>query len=84
MLETDCYGDVEILNRDWFSIINYHNYMGNDLPLTAVIGIVTFKDEYNNIITKIGVAPGLNEKQDTITIIDTGRNFYGYDCRCFK
>lgn len=78
MLNTDCYGEVEIIHRDWYSVANYHYRLGYDFPLTAVIGIVTFKDQYKNIITKIGVADGCNEEQDTITIIDTGRNFYGY------
>ena len=75
---TDTAGDVLILRDDWYPIRNYQHYLGRDLPITACMAIVTYKDSWGNTQTKIGVAEGLDREIDIRNIIDAGVNFYGY------
>lgn len=75
-VKTSCFGEVEILNRDWYNITNYHGVFGDCINV-GCIGIVTMKDQFNNVKSYIGLGHGINEQEDTILVLDTGVPFYG-------
>lgn len=75
-IETQTAGMVEVLDSCWYQVRNYQNYLGKDFPVCAVIGIVKYRDSWGIVKTRIGVADGLHEEQDLITIIDAGVKFY--------
>lgn len=75
-VKTDCHGEVDVLDSAWFNIMNYQGIYGDNL-LPKCIGIVKMKDGFGKIKQYIGLGFGIDEKEDTILVLDAGVPFYG-------
>ena len=78
-LETDCHGEVEVLDAAWYNITNYQGIYGDVFHFKPkCIGIVKMKNSFGVVKQYIGLGFGENEKDDTRIVLDAGVPFY-YD-----
>lgn len=75
-LKTDCHGEVDVLDSAWYNIMNYQGIYGDNL-LPKCIGIVKMKNSFGVVKQYIGLGFGIDEKEDTILVLDAGVPFQG-------
>ena len=77
-IETDCHGEVEVLDSAWYNITNYQGIYGDVFHFKPkCIGIVKMKDRFGAIRQYIGLGFGGNETVDTRIVLDAGVPFDG-------
>ena len=76
----DGFGDVEILEDDWWTIPNYANHIGGGRN-TYLIGRIKIKDSFGEEKTYIGITSHYegepNRECDIKTIVMSGVRYYG-------
>lgn len=74
------FGDVEILEDDWWTIPNYANHIGGGRN-TYLIGRIKIKDNFGKEKTYIGITSNYegepNREHDIKTIVMSGVRYYG-------